>query len=191
MSKRKKHVLIGLVVLGLLGFVLMLVVASILSKRFEPYIREQAILYLTRRFDSQVELAALRVRLPRSSPLHLLWTRGRGGIARVEGAGLSLRHKGRRDLPPMLVMNKFSFDVELGSLFSPRKIVPVVKLDGMEINVPPAGDRPNLTNGNTSKKVGASPDDAAQEQSGSQGTVVIQEVLVSNATLRILPRNIA
>ena len=44
MSKRKKYLVIGLVVSVLLGFVLMVLVASRLAKRFEPYIREQAIL---------------------------------------------------------------------------------------------------------------------------------------------------
>jgi len=63
MSKRKKYLVIGLVASVLLGFVLMLVVASRLAKRFEPYIREQAILYLRQRFDSEVELTALRVRV--------------------------------------------------------------------------------------------------------------------------------
>src|SRR5262252_5906582 len=107
MSKRKKHLLIGLVVLGLLGFVLMLVVASILAKRFEPYIREQAILYLQERFDSEVELAALRVHMPRTSPLYLLMTRGRGAVAQVEGEGLLLRHKGHHDVPPMFAIKHF------------------------------------------------------------------------------------
>ena len=98
MSKRKKHLLIGLVLFGLLGFILMLIAASILAKRFEPYIRDQAILYLRRRFDSEVELRSLRVRMPQTSPLRLLLSRGRGAVARVEGEGVLLRHKGRTDV---------------------------------------------------------------------------------------------
>ena len=136
LSKRKKHLLIELAAFGLLGFVLLLVAASILAKRFEPYIREQAILYLRKRFDSEVELAALHVRMPQTCPLQLLLSRGRGAIARVEGEGLQLRHNGRRDVPPMFSMTDFSFEVDLGTLFDTPKIVHLVTLDGMEINIP-------------------------------------------------------
>ncbi|PYS37284.1 MAG: hypothetical protein DMG14_21825, partial [Acidobacteria bacterium] len=117
MTKRKKTVLIGLGMFALLSVMAVLVAASLLAKRFEPYIREQAILYLHNRFDSDVELAALRVRMPKTSPLRLLMTRGRGAVARVEAEGLLLRHKGRRDVPPMFAMKGFSFEVDLGTLF--------------------------------------------------------------------------
>src|SRR5262245_55405184 len=108
MSKKRKW-LIGLGFGLLISAAVTVAIAAALAKRFEPYIREQAILYLTRRFDSAVELATLRVSLPHSLPLRLVLTRGHGGIARVEGSGLSLRHKARRDLPPMLTMKTFSF----------------------------------------------------------------------------------
>src|SRR5215813_2031361 len=144
MSKRKKYLIVGLAGSVLLGVVVMLIVASRLAKRFEPYIREQAILYLRRRFDSEVELTALRVRMPQTSPLRLLLNRGRGAVARVEGEGLSLRHKGRKDVPPMFAMKEFSFEVDLGTLFETPKIVRLVTLDGMEINIPPKGQRPTL-----------------------------------------------
>jgi hypothetical protein len=182
MSKRKKHLLIGLAVSGLLGFVLMLVVASILAKRFEPYIREQAILYLRQRFDSEVELAALRVRMPETSPLRLLLSRGRGAVARVEGEGLLLRHRGRRDVPPMFAMKDFSFEVDLGTLFdNTPKIVRLVTLDGMEINIPPKGKRPTLG----SRDSGAVKN--APDSSMNTG-VIIENVLVRNSNLTILPK---
>jgi hypothetical protein len=182
MSKRKKHLLIGLAVSGLLGFVLMLVVASILAKQFEPYIREQAILYLRQRFDSEVELAALRVRMPETSPLRLLLSRGRGAVARVEGEGLLLRHRGRRDVPPMFAMKDFSFEVDLGTLFdNTPKIVRLVTLDGMEINIPPKGKRPTLG----SRDSGAVKN--APDSSMNTG-VIIENVLVRNSNLTILPK---
>src|SRR5262245_61896569 len=117
MSERKKYLVIGLVVSAVLGFVLMLIVASRLAKRFEPYIREQAILYLRRRFDSEVELTTLRVRMPQTSPLRLLLKRGRGAVARVEGEGLLLRHKGSKDVPPMFALTELSCADELGIIF--------------------------------------------------------------------------
>src|SRR5688572_28324627 len=75
-----------------------LVAGYVLSSRFEPYIRDQAIQYLEDRFDSSVELNSLRIRLPGVSPLNMVFNRGRGSLARVEGQGVSLRHKGRRDI---------------------------------------------------------------------------------------------
>src|SRR5215831_10997693 len=137
MSKKKKRLLIGLGAFALLGFVSMLIVASMLARRSEPYIREQAILYLRRRFDSEVELAALHVRMPQTSALHLLVSRGRGSVARVEGEGLLVWHKGRRDLPPMFAMKKFSFEVDLGTLLDTPKNVRLVTLEGMDVNIPP------------------------------------------------------
>ena len=181
MSKRKKQLLIGFVVFALFGFVLMLVGASMLAKRLQPYIRDQAILYLRRRFDSEVELAALRVRMPQTSLLRLLLSRGRGAVARVEGDGLLMRHKGRRDIPPMFAMKEVSFEVDLGTLFDTPKIVRLVTLDGMEVNIPPQGQRPTL---------GVRRDgDESTETDGSLKTgVIIEKVLIRNSNLAILPK---
>jgi AsmA-like protein len=181
MSKRKKYLIVGLAVSVLLGFVLMLIVASRLAKRFEPYIREQAILYLRRRFDSEVELTALRVRMPQTSPLRLLLNRGRGAVARVEGKGLLLRHKGRTDVPPMFAMKEFSFEVDLGTLFETPKIVRLVTIDGMEINIPPKGQRPTL-----GSRDRADVNTDAQDSSSGTG-VIIEKVFVRNSNLTILP----
>ena len=104
---RKKKWLIGIAAAALLGFAALVVAGSILAQRFEPYVREQAIEYLHKRFDSDVELATLRVHFSKTSPLRLLLTKGRGALVRVEGEGISLRHKGRRDVPPMFAMKKF------------------------------------------------------------------------------------
>jgi hypothetical protein len=129
---RKRKWLIRIAVATMLGIVTLFVTASLLARRFEPYIREQAIEYLRKRFDSDVELDTLRVHLPKTSPLRLLLSKGRGALARVEGEGVSLRHKGRRDVPPMFAMKKFRFEVDLGTLFDTPKTVQSVLLEGME-----------------------------------------------------------
>ncbi|MBE3118900.1 MAG: hypothetical protein IMZ50_09120 [Candidatus Atribacteria bacterium] len=175
---RKRKWLIGIAVATMLGIVALFVTASILARRSEPYIREQAIDYLRKRFDSDVELAALRVHLPKTSPLRLLLTKGRGALARVEGEGISLRHKGRRDVPPMFAMKKFRFEVDLGTLFDTPKTVQLVLLEGMEINIPPKGERPNL-----------SADSSPKEDSGSQTWVLIKDVTIQDAKLVILPKD--
>src|SRR5438034_11415670 len=151
------------------------IAAKVLARRFEPYIRAQAIEYLSKRFDSHVELAALRVRLPSGSPLRMLLTRGRGALARVEGEGISLRHKDRQDVPPMLAMKRFAFDVDVGSLFDGPKKVPLVVLEGMEIAIPPKGERPSFGNGS-----GTAP---RPDSSG----VLIERIMIRDARLAILP----
>src|SRR5262249_5219673 len=181
LTKRRKMLLIGLSVFALLSVIAVMVAASVLAKRFEPYIREQAILYLQNRFDSEVELAGLHVRMPKTSPLHLLLTRGRGAVARVEGDGLLLRHNGRRDVPPMFAMKQFSFEVDLGTLFDTPKIVRLVTIDGMEINIPPKGQRPTLGSSDRGNV-----DTEAQDSSANTG-VIIEKVFVRNSNLRILP----
>jgi len=174
---RKRNWLIGIAIATILGIVAPSVIASVLARRFEPYIREQAIEYLRKRFDSDVELAALRVHIPQTSPFRLLLRKGRGALAHVEGDGISLRHKGRWDVPPMIAVKKFRFDVDLGALFDKRRTVQSVLLEGMEISIPPKDERPELS-------AGSSP-----ETSGSQAWVLITDVTIQDARLLILPKD--
>jgi hypothetical protein len=174
---RKRKWLIRIAVATMLGIVTLFVTASLLARRFEPYIREQAIEYLRKRFDSDVELDTLRVHLPKTSPLRLLLSKGRGALARVEGEGVSLRHKGRRDVPPMFAMKKFRFEVDLGTLFDTPKTVQSVLLEGMEISIPPKGERPELSAGRP------------PEPPGSPAGVLIKDVTIEDAKLLILPKD--
>lgn len=78
MTRRNKRWLLILGVVTGLGFIGLYIAGSILSHRFDPYIRKQAISYLEKHFDSEVELTALRVTLPTMSPLKLILRGGRG-----------------------------------------------------------------------------------------------------------------
>jgi hypothetical protein len=183
---RHKHKILLAVFCGL---ILLLAAAGyvgtrILSERFEPYIRDQAIAYLENRFASDVDLQALHVTLPRMSPLKLLTTRGRGGIARVMGEGLTMRLQGRRDLPPIFTIRKLAFDLDIGRLFDDTRTVPLVVLEGMEINVPPRGDRP-ARHAPTVPKV--RPPRPAPKNSGA--AVLIEKVQIRDALLRCLPKD--
>jgi hypothetical protein len=119
---------LAVLMLAAAGFI----AARILSRRFEPYVREQAIEYLKKRFASDVELLALHVRMPQTSPLRLLMARGRGGITRVDGEGLTMRLQGRPDLPPIFAIRKFAFEIDLGKLFDATRTVPLVLINGMD-----------------------------------------------------------
>ena len=161
------------------------VIASILSTRYEPYIRNAAVRYLQERFESEVELGDLKIRMPQTSTLRLLVTRGRGAIAEVEGRGLTLRHMARRDLPPMFAIKHFRFAVNLAVLFEPTKRVPLVELDGMEIYIPPKGERPKFK----SDAPAGNPGEPHVQQREEHGAVLLEEVRIRDATLVILPRD--
>src|SRR5947207_5509047 len=101
---------------------------------------------------------------------------GHGTVARVDGEGLSLRHKGRRDVPPLFVMKRFSFEVDLGRLFDTPKLVRQVNIDGMEINIPPKGQRPVFSSGLADEA------NSTYGQPGHPG-VIIEEVNIVNSAL--------
>ncbi len=73
MTSRTKKWVIGIAVAALTVLVALSVVGYVLARRFEPYIRDQVVSYLHDRFDSDVELAALRVRMPRASLVETLF----------------------------------------------------------------------------------------------------------------------
>ena len=58
--KTPRKLVVGGIVAGLIAAIIigLLVGGSVLTKRFEPYIREQAVSWLEKRFDSRVELAS-------------------------------------------------------------------------------------------------------------------------------------
>ncbi|MEI9811184.1 MAG: hypothetical protein WDO18_00280 [Acidobacteriota bacterium] len=172
MQRRLKWIAIGLVVV-----VLLLGAGVFLAGRyFEPYIKTQAIEYLKKRFDSEVELKSLRVQAPGFDMLRLL-LRGNVALIDVEGEGLSMRHKGRRDVPPLFALRRFSATVDLKTLFTGAKQVPLVTLDGMEITLPPKGERPDFKS------------EPQEDKSAEDTGVVIGQVIVREAKLTILPRD--
>ena len=183
MTRRTKKWLFGIGAAAAVVLVALSVTGYLLARRAEPFIREQVIAYLHDRFDSDVELASLSVRMPQASIIQTLLNRGHGLMATVEGDGVELRYKGRRDLPPMFSMKQFRFDVELRTLLDRTKVLHLVTIDGMEINIPPKGDRPDLTP-DTQENLPSSADAAAESTN-----VLLEQVLMTNAALTILPKD--
>jgi len=169
--KRKKW-LLGIGVFFGMGLIALTIAGYFLARRIDPYIRNQAIVYLQERFDSEVELTSLSIHLPRFSRLKFVFSGRRGALARVEGEGLSLRHKGRHDVPPMFAIRTFSAEVDLGTLFNTPKTVRSVTIDGMTINVPPKDESTSTP-----------------EKRESSVDLLVQEVIVANSTLSILPKD--
>ena len=115
MSRREKYVA-GLGAAAIVVLAGLIVTGSILSRRIEPYIRQQAEQYLRTRFHAEVRIASLHVRLPKLSPLRMLFTRGRGTIAIVEGEGIVMRMWGLPDAPPLFGIGKFATGIDVGAL---------------------------------------------------------------------------
>jgi hypothetical protein len=144
LTARKKFWLAGIGLLAGLAIVGVFVAASMMVKRFEPMIREQAIRYLSERFHSEVEIASLHVNLPKMSIFQILLRHGQGAMVGVGADGVSMRFRGKRELPPLFQIKKLFFIVDLGVLSESSKTVEFVSLDGVEINIPPKGDRPDV-----------------------------------------------
>ena len=175
MSKRKKWILGAVLATGVIMAVLVWV-ASRNAHRLDPFIRQEVLLYLQNRFESDVEIQDLQIQMPKFSALRLYWTHRKGIIAGVDATGVQLRLKGRRDVPPIFIMKAFHFDVDLAGLFEPTKVVQNVTIDGMEINIPPKGDH------DEPKVKDVDPDSWKKN-------VVIEEVIITNSRLTILPKN--
>ena len=180
MTRRNKWIVTGVLVLVVISAGV-IISASMMAKRVEPSIKKEAIEYLRKRFESEVELVSLQVHVPPGLPLRLLFRGGRGSLAQVEGSHLLLRHRGRTNVPPLFTVERFQFDIDIGALIDSPKTVNRVTLDGLEIQIPPKGERPNLGAGRDS------PATSATKETSSG--VVIEEVLVRNAHLTILPRD--
>jgi hypothetical protein len=159
-----------------------LVTVSVLAGRIQPYVRKATIEYLESRFDSSVELGDLKVDVPAVSAVHLAATRGKGVVVRVEGQGLTLRHKSRTDIPPLLTLRRFKFTIDLAALFDPHRSVRTVTLDGLKVAVPPRPESSSAAPSSTSKK-----DESVHAR--NPGASGIDEVIANDAELVILPRD--
>jgi hypothetical protein len=164
--------------IGLLIVAVLTVAGFILARRFEPFVREQTVQYLRDRFDADVEITRLHASLPGGSPLRVLLNRGKGGIVRASGEGIKVWLKGRRDLPPVLEMGTFEFDIELATLWNRPVDVKRVKLEKFSLSIPPKGVRPSIAG------VVRSGDSALP---ASPSSVRIGEVIADGSILTLMP----
>jgi hypothetical protein len=130
-------------------------------------IKQRLVVALGERFDSEVQLETLTVSLlPRP---------------RISGAGLVLRHKHRTDVPPLVMIASFSAEAgPVGLLRDPVRISNV-RLEGLEINVPPGGLK---LNDNEPDDPGTSDEADNRETS----PLIVGNLQSDRAVLRILRR---
>ena len=149
------------------------VTAFILSRRLEPFVREQTIQYLRERFDADVEIGRLHASLPMGSSMKVVLTRGKGAVVRASGHDITVWLRGRRDLPPVLKMGKFEFDIDLLTLWNRPVDVRRVKLENFVLTIPPKGER-------------AAMPDMDFESGGVD--VVIREIIADGSRLTLLSK---
>lgn len=119
--------------------------------------------YLSARFQSEVTFTGFSVSL-------------RHGVA-VAVKGLTLRHQGRTDLPPLIQIRRAEFQTSLSGILSKKIRIQRVEIDGLQIRTPPRkpGGKPFLsgTDQNLAKKY----------------PVVIDEIVANDAILEPLPKD--
>jgi hypothetical protein len=132
-------------------------------------LRKRVIETLSDRLDAEVELGDLTLRvLP---ALH------------AAGTDLRIRHKGRRDVAPLISIDKFTVDATLLGLW--RHHVAHVNLDGLNIEIPPDDHTPDDDRTTAARMQDSDKDDAGDS---TEREIVIDELVADEATLTILPR---
>ena len=129
-------------------------------RQLEPRLREWVTSTLSRSLESDVQLGAV----------HLSWF-----PMRLTGHDLTIRHHGRTDIPPLLVISSFTVNMQPGELWGSK--VQHVTVDGMEISIPPKDET-------TGKRPLPSP--ARGSHSGDP--FVIERFTAKNTRLVIVPR---
>ncbi len=127
----------------------------------ESMLRARMIDFLEDRMASQVELGPVKLSLvPHIG---------------VTGEAFVFRHHGRIDLPPLIRIRRFEARVSPWGIFRSPRHVRQVRLEGLQIHVPPRGQQ--------------APKRSPQRKSGgSSGDVIVDEIIADGSFLQILPQ---
>ena len=140
---------------------------SVIPFRSET-LRQKMVAILSERFDSDVELDSVRIRLlPR---FH------------AEASGLTIRRKRQHDVPPLIIVKSLSVNAGFPGLL--RKHVGKVTLSGLEINIP-TGRAPD------DEQVGPPGGDAARpsrDVNADARDIILDELVSTDARLVIVPQ---
>jgi hypothetical protein len=131
------------------------------ARHIDDRTREWVVRELSARFDGDVELRSLHVETtPRMQ---------------VTGEGLTLRYRHRTDVPPLIQVERFSFNLGvLGIVHVPRHIKGAY-VENMVITIPP-------------RRRDSSETPSAPEKSGPLPRVIFDEIVCNDTDLVILPK---
>ena len=130
-------------------------------------LRKLVIDTLSDRLDSEVELEAFSV--DTFPTVH------------ITGAGLSIRHKGRRDVPPLVSVRSFRIDGGLLGLLSRPRRFRTVTLTGLQVNIPPGAFK-RRDDGDSV------PSSTAEGKAGRPGAIIVNKLIADDASITLIPR---
>src|ERR1044072_115860 len=88
------------------------------ARRFQPFVREQAVRYLQDKFGTGVELGTFHVSVTVGSPFKL-----ETAVLHLNGDKLVLPYPNQSDLPPLIKVGKFRLETGLSAVWKvPRRI---------------------------------------------------------------------
>lgn len=115
----------------LLGIGVVLAIAAIgfvvWAARATPQFRERVVAALNARFDSRVALQSLNASV--------------FPTPRAAGTGLTLRHNGRTDVPPLISIDAFETSASIPGLLRTPVHLDSVRIEGLAVRIPPGGVR--------------------------------------------------
>ena len=130
--------------------------------RIEHWLRTGVIATLEKRLDSAVELENLSVAI--------------GPVTRITGGPLTIRHRSRLDVAPLVRLERFETTMTWRELLRRPRRVDTVVLTGLAIAIPPSPGEglPRFPRSeSTSREPSPTPDDDVVERDASTGTHVI------------------
>ena len=149
-------VLIAVIGVGIAGIV-------INARALEPRLRDWVTSSLSESLESEIELGTIRLNwLP----------------LKLQGEQLTVRHHGRTDIPPLLAVASFSVDLKPTELWS--STIEHVKVDGLEINIPPKDPE-------TGKRPMPSPKNSDGGDDDEDG-LIVKRLTATNTRLSVIPR---
>ena len=134
-------------------------------RTLEPRLHDWVTSNLSKSLESEVELG----------DVNLSWF-----PLRLHARNLTVRHHGRTDIPPLLVVSSFTVDLKAADLWS--STVDRVSVEGLEVSIPPkdpeTGKRP----------FPSATRDQQKADNGSEG-FVIRRLIATNTRLSVVPRD--
>ncbi len=159
---KKIALAIGILLLLAGGAAFFLARKVVLDKDWEPLARQRLIEYLEARFDSKVEVGALDFTLLDGT--------------RIEAAGRDFKilYQRRTDIPPLIAFSAIRIEADLATLYGGPRVIDRVTLEGLQITMPPKGQRPTASASNEPKPPDVNP-------------VHIRTIIADGAKFVILP----
>jgi hypothetical protein len=153
---RGARILLGAFLIFLLALSIVITVAI---ARFQPVARQYALSALREQYHSDVELGDLHISLfPR---------------VKATGENLVLHLQGRKDLPPLITIRRFTIEARLIGFFRTPKRIRRVHLEGLQVHIPPHGAAGSGDGGGSSNK--------------TKLPLIFEEVIADGTTLQTLP----